>query len=100
MTRQGEGNMSKYIEHEVGDDLHQQRWQYWFNDREMCLKLNSYSVLTRPSKRHKMREVTWWGSARHWGGRDKEMKREDVPTPDEVKAAVLEKFRAMITIEE
>lgn len=80
----------------VGDDLRQQVWQYWFNEREMCLWLEVYKVMERPSKSHKMKEVESW---RGWSSRDT-LKRKDVPVPDEVKAEVLAKFRAMITVED
>jgi hypothetical protein len=91
----GRRTMAKHIEVIVGDDLDERVWQYWFNEEKMQLILDAYKHMTRPSKRHKMQEVEAY---RGWR-RDTFKSRDEVPVPDEVRAAVLEKFRAMITIE-
>jgi hypothetical protein len=86
--------MMGYIEHEVGDEKRKQIWWYRFDYRDDRLYLQAYGVVERPDGRYN------WRSVEGWGHRESKLKREDVPVPDEVKAAVLEKFRAMITIEE
>jgi hypothetical protein len=85
------------VDYEIATDHSREEWRYWLDERGMMLVLDSYKMQVRPTKRHGWRSVRWWERLARKG--TKQMDRADVPTPAEVRAEVLRKFRESITIE-
>jgi hypothetical protein len=88
----------KYFTHEIEDSsgLRKEIWRYWFNDQDMKLVLDTYGVAERPSKRHNFQPIKQWSRQGHWS---QNMKFEDVPVRDDVRAEVLRQFVARVTVE-
>jgi hypothetical protein len=87
-----------YFMHEIEDSsgLRKEIWRYWFNDQEMKLELDAYAVAERPNKRHNFQTAKQWARRGHWS---QNMKFEDVPVRDDVRAEVLRQFVARVTVD-
>ena len=80
------------------DDFHAETWTYWFMDRDMRLVLDEYKLEERATKRHKWKVVAEWDRMRNsW--HPHQMKREEIPQREDVRAEVLRQFIERITIE-
>jgi len=84
-----------YVTHEeIEDDLlFKETFQYWFNEQARKLTFHSYTVSTRPTKRHKFRVQRYWCRIHQ---RDNTMSKPQVS--EVIKQEVFNKFVNSITI--
>jgi hypothetical protein len=81
------------------DELEQETWKFYFDDRAAYLRLSSYSKSTRASKRHGFKPVAGddsFAQARNRGYR--RMTRDEAPLPEDVAAEALATFISRLTV--
>jgi hypothetical protein len=73
----------KYIEVErvSGDELHKQEWTFIFDGDRMEIRLTSYRVMERKTKRHKFIVDSFFNVYNY---RDSSIMHTNVPLPDDV----------------
>lgn len=75
------------------DDLTEEEWSFSVINEQIVL--NYYCYLERPTKRHKHRVVRYYDRLNH---RDRTVKVDDVPFPDDVAAEALAEIRARFRV--
>lgn len=77
------------------DELNRAEWTFWFEDRNCTLWVDTYHVLTRPSKRHKFRVV---GFYQRTDGRQNTIDECDVPLTSDVIAEAKQNIIDQLTV--
>jgi hypothetical protein len=91
-----------HINHDVKiDDLNKNTYKFYLSDRNGVLILDSYHIMTRPTKRHKFRSVNFYDrfSRKEQPWRNDKIERADVPLTDQMKQSIIQKLISQISFE-